>query len=90
MLMSFAVSFNINIQGQGIGRASCLFLAKEGAKVVKILLFPYGICIIIIFPIDFQVIATDFNNDSLESLRQEAFNENLDIKVIIILVILAF
>ena len=23
-----------NIQGQGIGRASCLFLAKEGAKVV--------------------------------------------------------
>jgi len=49
----------VSAAGQGIGRASCLFLAREGAKVI----------------------ATDFNNESLESLRQEAVNENLDIKV---------
>merc|ERR1712032_1356146 len=50
----------VSAAGQGIGRASCLFLAREGAKVI----------------------ATDFNNESLESLRQEAVNENLDIKVL--------
>ena len=30
------------------------------------------------------MIATDFNNESLESLRQEAVNENLNIKVIFV------
>jgi len=49
----------VSAAGQGIGRASCLSLAREGAKVI----------------------ATDFNTESLESLRQEAGNEDLDIEV---------
>ena len=51
--------FNAYI-GQGIGRASCLMLAREGATVI----------------------ATDINTEVLDSLQNEADNNNLDIKTV--------
>ena len=75
------LNFFLNFKDKELVGQAVYFLQE---KVLRLSLYLIWYFLIGIVLTDFQVIATDFNNESLESLRQEAVNENLDIKVIFV------
>lgn len=73
----FHLTITLTFKDKELAGQAAYFLQKR----VQRLWITYYFYLVFAFQIDFQVIATDFNSDSLESLRQEGVNENLDIKV---------